>query len=152
QQTLLDVGPVALLELRFALAVGWFGALERELVQTDAIADGVGALQPANRRIVFSVGFDVLRVDLGLRRENAAELRLEIRPRVEKRRQLALAALPFGDHIGALQRGQDVFLVLERVGEAEDLALQHYLVLGLHRRILAQQSELQLEILDRRGN
>ena len=55
-------------------------------------------------------------------------------------------ALALGDDVRGAERGEHVLLILERVGQAEDLALEDHLVLGLHRRVFAQQPELHLEI------
>ena len=63
EQPLPDVRPVSFLKLRLALAVGRPGALERELVQADAVADDIRPLQPAERRIEVRVGRHVVRVD-----------------------------------------------------------------------------------------
>ena len=62
-------------------------------------------------------------------------LPLQIGPGLEKRHELAFAPLAFGDDAGGLERGQHVLLVLERVGEAEDPALQDHLHLRVGRRV-----------------
>src|SRR5436190_1189785 len=88
-----------------------------------AIAFG-GALEPAERRVEIRVRLDVVPVHGGLSREHAAEFLLQLGPRIQEGHELALAALPLGDDVRALERRENIFLVFQGVGEAEDLALE----------------------------
>ena len=72
--------------------------------------------------------------------------------RVEKHQEFTLAPAALADDVACAQSGQHVLLVLERVRQAEDLALQQHLVFRLHCRVLAEQSKLNLEIANLVGN
>jgi hypothetical protein len=144
--------PVALLELGRPIVIGGLGASLGELVQTRSVSEQLGPLEPAQRGVERLVRFDVVGVHRRLSAQHVAVLALEIGPAVHERREAALALEPVFHDVAVRERGQHVLLVLERVRQAEDTALEKYLILRFQGGVASQQTQLGFEVLDLIGN